>query len=449
MINQDNVSCRNNSTEIHDLITEIIDHANKLRATAVEVTANVTSGLSIKVRNNKIETIERNAAKNLEVTVYFGHHFGTATTSDLSRDAINITLEKACYIARFTEEDLCIGLAKKELMAYHYPNLDLYHPWPIEITETVEIAKSSEACGIAYNKMIANSEGININTATSLGIYANSHEFYGEVESTEHSINCAFIAKHGNEMQRDYYYTIARNKNDLENNHTIAIMAAERTINRLGAKKILTKKCPVIFSAEIAASIIGNFIAAISGANLYRKTSFLLNSLQKPVFAKKISIEENPHIPKGLGSSPFDAEGVKLSCNSLVNNGILLRYVLDSYSARKLKMNTTGNAGGIHNLIMKPGNLNFEELLKKMDTGLLVTEIMGGGINIVTGDYSRGVFGYWIEHGTIQYPVTGVTVAHNLKDMLLNIIEVGNDIDYRGNILTGSILFEEMTIGGS
>jgi PmbA protein len=437
------------ATSVHDLTKTVIGQAKQMKATAVEVVANVNSGFAVNVRKNNIETIEHSKTKGIEVTVYFDHRFGTAATTDLSSHAINIMLEKACYIARFTEEDPCSGLAEKELMAYSYPDLDLYHPWSLEIDETIKLAKACEAQGLVYDKRITNSEGAEISTTSSFNVYANSHEFYGVITSTRHSISCAFIAEHNKEMQRDYYYTVARSSKGLASDSEVALKAAKRTVDRLGAKKLSTRKCPVIFNAEIASSVIGNFVAAIEGTNLYRKTSFLIDHLQKPVFANHINIAEDPYILRGLGSSPFDAEGVKLSRNDLVKDGILQHYVLDSYSARKLKMKTTGNAGGIHNLIVQPGSLDFEGLLKKMNTGLLVTELMGGGVNIVTGDYSRGVFGYWVENGNIQYPVTGVTIASNLKDILLNIIEVGNDIDRRSNILVGSILFDEMVIAGS
>jgi len=437
------------TSDISNLTNTIISQAKKMGATAAEVTANVDSGFSVSVRKNNVETIENSKEKNVAATVYFDHHSGSASTSDLRPEAINIMLEKACHIARFTEEDPFTGLADKELMAVDFPDLDLYHPWLITIEEAIDLAKNCEAKGLAYDKHITNSEGAAVNTSSSFNVYANSHDFCGAISSTRHSISCSFIAEHNKEMQRDYYYTTARASNNLENYIDVATKAAKRTVDRLGAKKIATQKCPVVFIADVAPSLINNFIQAIYGSSQYRKTSFLLDHLQKQVFSNYINIEENPHIPKALGSSPFDAEGVKLSRSNIVTDGILQRYVLDSYSARKLKMKTTGNAGGIHNLIVKPGSLDLVGLLKKMGTGLLVTEFMGGGANIVTGDYSRGVFGYWIENGIIQHPVTGATVAGNLKNILLGIQEIGNDIDYRSNILTGSILLDNMTVAGS
>lgn len=439
-----------NEQIFRDLTASIIDQAKKMGATAVEVAADMDAGFSINVRKNSVETIEHNKGKNLGVTVYFGQRTGSATTSDLKPEAINIMLDKACHIARFTEEDPFAGLAEKELMAYDYLDveLDQYYPWPIKIKDAIEIAKNCEARGLSYSKYITNCEGASVSSNTSFGIYANSHDFYGVTATTRHSISCSYIAERDQEMQRDYYYTTARDALDLDNCDDVAIKAAEQTVNRLGAKKITTRNCPVIFSAQIAPSLINNFVKAIHGANLYRKSSFLLDHLQQPIFAEHINIEENPYIPKGLGSSAFDAEGVKLYRSDIITNGVLQRYVLDSYSARKLQLHTTGNAGGIHNLIVKTGNNDLKGLLKTMGEGLLVTELMGDGVNIVTGDYSRGIFGYWVENGEIQYPVTGVTIAGNLKNIFLGIQEIGNDVDRRGNILTGSILLNEMAIAG-
>ncbi len=436
-------------SDIKLLASNIINQAKKMGATAAEVTISQDSGFSVNVRKNNVETIEHNKGKKLSATVYFGYRSGSASTSDFKPNSINLTLEKACHIARFTEEDPYVGLAEKELMATNFPDLDLYHPWPIKIEEAITLAKNCEKAGPSYDKRITNSEGAAVNTYASLNAYANSHDFCGAVASTRHGISCSLIAEHNQEMQRDYYYTTARDANDLEHYEVVATKAAKRTVERLGAKKITTQKCPVIFIAEVASSLINNFIRAISGPNLYQKATFLPDHLHHQVFAKHITIEEDPSIPKALGSSPFDAEGVKLYKTEVIANGILERYVLDSYSARKLKMKTTGNAGGIHNLIIKPGSFDLTGLLKKMGTGLLVTEFMGGGANTVTGDYSRGVFGYWIENGNIHHPVTGVTVAGNLKDIFLNIQEVGNDVDYRSTILTGSILLGEMMVAGT
>lgn len=443
------VASNQNDTKFRNVINDIIKQAKKLGATAVEVDASIGSGFSINVRKHKVETIEHSNGKSLSVTVYFGDRSGSANTADFNPQSIRSVIEKSCYIARFTSQDPFVGLADPTLMAYNYQDLDLYHPWRINVEEAIDLAKNAESRGFSYDKRITNSDGVALDTANIFDIYANSHGFYGTTEATRHDFSCAFIAEDNNEMQRDYYYTVACNAGDLENTEQVAIKAAKRTINRLNAQKLTTRTSPVIFSAEIAKNLINTFITAIHGNNIYRNYSFLVNQLQKPVFAKHIHIEENPLIPKALGSAAFDEEGVRLSRNDIVVNGVLQRYVLDSYAARKLNMQTTGNAGGVHNLIVRTDKLDLDGLLHKMGTGLLVTEIMGDGVNIVTGDYSRGIFGYWVENGCIQYPVTGVTIAGNLKDMLLNIVAVSNDIDYRSNILTGSILLDKMTIAGS
>lgn len=437
------------ASDIVHLACAVIAQAKKMGATAAEVTASKVAGFAVNVRKNNVETIEQSQEKSATVTVYFGYHSGSAATSDLRPEAIQTMLEKACHIARFTEEDQSVGLAEPELLAYNYPDLDLSHPWSITIEEAIELAKNCEARGLAYDQRITNSEGAAVTTSCSLNVYASSHDFCGVIPATKHSLSCSLVAEERGEMQRDYYYTLARANRDLESYEAVADQAAKRTVSRLGARKIVTQKCPVIILAEVASSLINNFVRAINGVSLYRRASFLLDHLQQTVFAKQINIEENPYLPGALGSSPFDAEGVKLSRSEVVTNGVLQRYLLDSYSARKLKMKTTGNAGGIHNLIVKPGKLGLNELLKKMGTGLLVTEFIGGGADIVTGDYSRGIFGYWVENGNIQYPVTSATIAGNLSNIFLGIKEVGSDVDYRHTILTGSMLLPEMTVAGS
>lgn len=431
------------------LANAIITQAKKMGAIAAETAISVNSGFAINVRKNQVETIHQAKEKGVSVTVYFNYRSGSASSSDLSQKGIDLMLEKACHIAKFTEEDPCVGLADKKLMAYQYPNLDLYHPWSINIQDAIQLAKESEACGMSQNKFITNSEGFSINTDDAFNIYANSHDFCGSVFTTQHSMNCTLVAEKNHEMQRDYYYTVARDPQDLEKPDQVAIKAAQKAAQRLGAKKIATQKCPVIFKADIASELVNDFVRAIYGANIYRKSSFLLDRINHQVFPHHINIEENPLLPKALGSYPYDDEGVKILQSDLVVDGILKRYILDSYSARKLNMQTTGNAGGIRNLIVKPGTLTFNDLLKKMGRGLLVTELNGESTNIVTGDYSCGVFGYWVENGQIQHPVNGVTIADNLKNVLLKIEEISTDVDHRHNILIGSILINEMIVGGN
>jgi len=441
-----------NLDKLKNLATKVVAQAKTLGATAVEVDAGTSFGFAVNVRENQVETIEHSNGKELSVTVYFDKNTGSAGTSDFSDSAITAMLEKACYVARFTNPDPFVGLADRDLMAYDCQGLDLdiYHPWQISVDEAIDTAKIAEKIGFAYDKRIINSEGAAIDTYQVFDVYANSQDFCGVNAATKHSFSCSFIAKdQDNDMQRDYDYTVAHNANDLKDINLVAKQAAKKTVDRLNARRITTCSSPIILAADIASSLIGNFLRAINGNNIYRKSSFLLDSLDKQVFAKLVNIEENPHMPKGFGSTYFDDEGVKVFKNNIVVNGVLQHYILDSYAARKLNLKTTGNAGGVHNLIVKPTLPDLNQLLYKMHTGLLVTDLMGDGVNIVTGDYSRGVFGYWVENGVIQYPVTGATMAGNLQDMFLNIVDIGNDIDYRGNILTGSILIDNMTLAGS
>ncbi len=438
------------SVEFSKLALSVLDRAKSLGATAAEAHLSQEFGFSLTVRKGDIETLENISNKNLEITVYFTNHFGTVSTSDLSSHAIDSAIEKARYIARFTEEDPFVGLADKKLMAFSYSDLDLYHPWQIDYPDAIMLAKSCESKGLAYSKDIAQSEGVSVASFNQLNLYANSHGFLGGLERTRHEISCSFIAKSDQEKERDGYYTVAGKNSDLEDSDQVATTGARRAVMRLGARKISTRKAPVIYSAEVASSLIGNFFSAISGGNLYRNSSFLLDSLGHQIFPSNITIEENPLLLRALGSASFDDEGVKLFPNGIIASGVLTRYLLDSYSARKLKMQTTGNSGGVRNAIVRTVvQPDFNSLLKQMGTGFLVTEILGGEVNIVTGNYSRGVFGYWVEDGEIKFPVSGSTIAGNLKDIFLNIVAVGNDIDSRSNILTGSILVGEMSIAGS
>ena len=434
------------------LAKDVIKQALKQGASAAEVAIHIALGFTVNIRQTKVETLERNWEQALNITVYFGNHCGNATTSDLTPAAIHTTLTKACHIARFTNDDPYVGLAAAQLMAYDYQKLklELYHPWHITVAEAIELAKHAENQGLCSDKRIVNSEGAILETIEALGVYANSHGFCGATATTKHGFSCSFVAANNNEMQHDYYYTVARDPADLKEATKVAIQAANRTVMRLNARRIATQKRPVMFSAEVGKSLIGHLLQAINGNNIYRRSSFLCDHLQQLVLAKHINLEEHPHLPKALGSAAFDDEGVKLSQNNIVIAGILQRYILNSYSARKLAMQTTGNAGGVHNVLVNTSsNFTQRELLREMNTGLLVTELMGDGVNIVTGNYSRGAFGYWVANGEIQYPVTGITIAGNLKEMLLNIVAIGNDIDYRSNILTGSILLDRMTIAGN
>ncbi len=383
------------------------------------------------------------------ITVYFGQRKGSASTADFSPDAVRATVAKACSIARFTAEDACAGLADAALMAKSPPNLDLAFPWQITADRAIEIAKSCEAAALEFDPRINNSEGASVSTHQGLHVYGNTHGFVGGYPTTSHTLSCVVLAGTGEDMQRDYWYSSSRDWRELEDAQTIGREAARRTIARLEPRKLATRRAPALFVPEIARGLIGHFTAAIRGSSQYRQSSFLLNSVGEQIFPQGFSISERPHIPKAMGSAPFDDEGVATRDRELIADGVLTGYILSSYSARKLGLATTGNAGGAHNLIVAPtvtGGLTT--MLKLLGTGLLVTELMGQGINMVTGDYSRGAAGFWIENGEIQFPVAEITIAGNLRDMLAGIVAVGDDVDTRGGIRAGSILLNEMTIAG-
>jgi PmbA protein len=406
--------------------------------------------LGVTVRLGEVDTIEYQRDRGLGVTVYFGKRKGSASTADLSRQAVRQTVEKACAIARYTAEDPYAGLIEPDALARDIPDLDLNHPWALTPEQAIDIAQRCEAAGREVDSRITNSEGSSLSTNRHTGVYGNSLGFLAGVSSTSHSVSCSLIAQEGEEMQRDYWYTTARDPADLEAAEAIGRTAGQRAVARLGSRKLSTRKAPVAFSPDMARGLIKHFAGAIRGAAQYRKASFLLDSAGKQVFPSFLQIYERPHIPKGLASNPFDDEGAATKDRDLIRDGILDGYVLGSYSARRLGLKTTGNAGGVHNLIVAtPGKaLDMQSFLTRMNNGLLVTELMGQGVNGVTGDYSRGASGFWVENGAIAYPVHEVTIAGNLKQMFLDIVGVGNDEDLRGTIRTGSVLIGEMTIAG-
>lgn len=431
-----------------NIVSDIVELAKNNGATAAEVLASMSTGISVNVRNQEVDTIEFDRDKGLGITVYFGQQKGSASTSDLSKESLSDTVAKACKLAKLMSEDEYCGLADAKLMAYGYPMLDLMHPWGINAEEAIELAIQCEKSGLDYSKDITNSEGASISTHLGLTVYGNSHGFIGSYKGSRHSVSCVLIASSQDKMQRDYWYSVSRLHDHLESLKTIGERAARRTIARLNPRKVKTQTAKILFAPEMARGILSSFISAISGGSLYRESSFLLDKLGHKVFSDIITLTEDPFLPNGLGSAAFDSEGVRTKKKFIVENGMLQTYVLGSYSARRLGMQTTANAGGIHNLLINPGQYNQEQLIKNMGTGLLVTELMGQGVNIVTGDYSRGASGFWIENGEIQYPVEGVTIAGNLKDMLNNIVAVGNDIDQRSNIQTGSLLVDSMMVAG-
>ena len=433
--------------ELKQITQDVLKLAKQAGASSAETEVSFGTGQNVSVRLSEAENIEYNRDKGVSVTVYFGQQKGHASSSDLSANALKDTVEAACNIAKYTAKDEFCGLADANLMAKSAADLDLYHPWQISVEDAIEIAKTCEAAAMDVDrKRITNSEGAGVSNSEGVFAYANSHGFVGGYPSSRHSISCSVIAEEGGAMQRDYWYSNARDMTDMYSAEYVGKLAGNRTIRRLGAKTITTGQYPVLFEAPLASGLISSLIGAISGGSLYRKSSFLLDSLGTQIASNLLNIEELPHLKKGLASSPFDSEGVATKPRKLVENGVLQGYVLGSYSARKLGMTTTGNAGGSHNLIVQSTGQNLAELLKLMGTGLLVTEVLGSGLNMVTGDYSRGAAGFWVQNGVIAYPVEEITIAGNMSDMLKQIIAVGNDVLVQGSKQTGSILIEKMTV---
>lgn len=426
---------------------DVLKLAKAAGASSAETEVSFGTGQNVSVRLGETENIEYNRDKGFSVTVYFGQQKGHASSSDLSPSALKDTVEAASNIAKHTAKDVFCGLADANLMATDMPDLDLYHPWHISVEDAAELAKTCEAAALNVDKKrITNSEGAGVSSSESVFAYANSHGFIGGNKSSRHSISCSVIAEYEDAMQRDYWYSSARDMRDMESAEYVGNLAGQRTVKRLDAKPIKTGQYPVLFEATLASGLISSLISAISGGNLYRKSSFLLDSLHKQIASPLLNIEELPHLKKGIASSSFDSEGVATKARQLVENGVLNGYVLGSYSARKLGLQTTGNAGGSHNLIVASTGENFEQLLQKMGTGLLVTEVLGHGLNMVTGDYSRGAAGYWVHNGVIAHPVEEITIAANMQDMLQHIVAIGTDAIKHSSKQTGSILIESMMV---
>ncbi|HEV2284798.1 MAG TPA: metalloprotease PmbA [Steroidobacteraceae bacterium] len=436
--------------QLADLVSLTLEEARRQGATQCEADASVSRGLSVNVRLGEVDTVEYQRDRGLAVTVYFGKRKGSASTADLGRAALIDTVGKACAIARYTAEDPYAGLIEPEALARDIPDLDLDHPWDLAPEQAIELARECEAAGLAVDARVANSEGASVGSQRYSGMYGNSLGFLAGYSSTSHSVSCSLIAEQGEEMQRDHWYSVARDAADLEDVARIGRLAGERALARLGARRLTTRKAPVAFAPDMARGLVGHFIGAIRGTSQYRKASFLLDAAGTRVFPAFMQMHERPHLPKALASSPFDQEGAATHDRELIRDGVLDGYVLGSYSARRLGLKTTGNAGGIHNLLVaaRDGGLSAPDFLARLDTGLLVTELMGQGVNCVTGDYSRGASGFWVERGAIQYPVHEVTIAGNLKRMYLDIAALGADTDLRGAVRAPSILISELTIAG-
>src|SRR5271170_6557187 len=435
--------------DLESIIERALDEARSRGATQAEAAVSQDRGLSVGVRLGEVETLEHQRDRSMGITVYFGQRKGSASTADFSLDAVRETVAKACSIARFTADDPAAGLADAALMWRGRLDLDLAHPWSVTADRAIEIAKSCEAAALQFDPRINNSEGASLATHQGLHVYGNTHGFVGGYPTTSHTLSCVVLAGSGEDMHRDYWYSSSRDWHELEDGESIGREAARRTIARLGPRKLSTRRAPVLFVPELARGLIGHFVAAIRGSSQYRQASFLLNSAGQQVFPAGFGISERPHIPKAMGSAPFDDEGVATQDRELVADGVLAGYILSSYSARKLGLQSTGNAGGAHNLIVAPTQVGgLEAMLQRLGTGLLLTELMGQGVNTVTGDYSRGAAGFWVEGGAIQFPVAEITIAGNLRAMFAGVAAVGDDIDIRGGTRVGSILLQELTIAG-
>ncbi|EOG7628489.1 metalloprotease PmbA [Vibrio cholerae] len=416
---------------------------------AAEVAITKSTGLSVSTRMCEVENVEFNSDGALGITVYRGQRKGSASTSDLSEKAIRQTVLAALDIAQYTSADPYAGPAPKELMVQDIPDLDLFHPDEPNPDVTAQIAIAAERAALGYSKKIKQSDGGSYDSHFGIRVYGNSHGLLASYASSRHSISCSVIGEGCNgEMERDYSYTVARHRDDLWTPESVGLQAAENTVSRLDPQKLKTGQFPVMFAADVATGLIGHLVMAISGGNLYRKSSFLLDHLGKTILPTWFNISERPHVMRGLASSPFDSEGVRTQDLEIITDGVLATYLLTSYAARKMNMTPTGHAGGIHNWYVKSTGQNYQQMLKELGTGLLVTEVMGQGVNVVTGDYSRGAAGFWVENGEIKYPVSEITIAGNLKQMLQQIVAVGSDIETRSQIQTGSILIESMKVAG-
>jgi PmbA protein len=426
----------------------VLDAARKGGATAAETEVSQAVGQSVSVRKGEVETIAYNRDKGIGVTVYVGARRGHASSADFSDESLCATVDKALAIARYTAEDPAAGLADPDRLARAWPDLDLYHPWALPVDDAIELARETEAAALRVDPRISNSEGSTVARGESDFIYANTEGFAGGYRTSRHHIDCSVIAEADGTMQRDYWYTAARAPEDLQPAADVGRIAGERTVRRLGGRQLGTLECPVLFDAPEAGDLLGSFVHAVSGGSLYRKSSFLLDSLGTQVFASNVDVREEPHLARARGSAPFDSEGVKTEPRDVVAGGVLHGYFLGSYSARKLGMQSTGNAGGSHNLVV-PGTEDLATLLRRMGKGLFVTEQLGQGVNPVTGDFSRGAAGFWVEDGVLAYPVEEITIAGNLKRMFRDIVALGTDIDARGSRHIGSVLVAQMTIAGS
>ena len=430
-------------------IAAALDKAAALGASQAEADASYSEGLSVTVRQQDVETLEYHRDQGLDVTVYFGQRKGSASTTDMRAESVNQTVAKACSLAGYAAEDAAAGLADADRMATEFPDLDLYHHWELDADQAIVLATECEAAALAADKRITNSEGASLSRHEGCRVYGNSHGFLAGYPDSQHSLSCSVLASTGQEMQRDYEYTVARDPGELVSPATVGRQAALSAVERLGSRKLNTRVTPVIYPAKLARGLFGSALSALSGRALYRRASFLLDSLDKEIFAPHVTLTESPFLPRAAGSAPFDNEGVATRQREIVSSGVLRGYVLASYYARKLGLESTGNAGGVHNLLVSNTGESYADLIEQMGTGFIVTELMGQGVNSVTGDYSRGAAGFWVEKGEIAFPVQEVTLGGNLLEMYRGIVAIATDTDSRGSIRSGSVLIDRMTLAGS
>ena len=439
---------KDNETAVLSVVHCALEKAQKRGVDQAEVRAVVERGFSVTARQGDVEIVEHHAARSLDIMVYQQQRVGSASVTDFSKQPIDDVVDQACTRVAFTSADPYAGLADPALLAYDYRDVQLFHPWNITPQQAIVMTVACEKTALQQDPRIQSSQGVSLSTIDVFYVYANTHGFTGSYWKSEHSMQCALLAREKKQIQQDEEYTCARSPSQLTSPDVLAQRAADKTVHRLHARRLKTRHCPVVFHAPVARSLLRCFVSAITGANIYRDASFLQGRLGEDIFPTRITIGQNPHEPGAMGSAPFDSEGVRTQKIHYVEQGRLINYSLGSYSGRKLGMPSTGNAGGVYNLWISHSDQNLNELLKTMDTGFLVTELMGQGVSIVTGNYSRGAVGFWVEKGQIQYPVHEVTIAGKLPDMFRQIVQVGNDVDIRGNIQTGSILLANMTVAG-
>ena len=433
---------------LQDCAAHAIELAQSLGATQSEVGVNTDEGLSVTVRMGELESVERHKNRGLGITVYKDGRKGSASTTDLSRHSVEAVVRKALSIAAHTVRDEFAGLAPAEAMAQSTPDLDLYHPWEIDVARAESVAREAEDAARGADSRIQNSEGATLSTDAAYRVYANSHGFVGGYASSSHAISCSVVAQDDAGLERDYWVTSARSSDELDRPETVGERAARRAVARLGSRQLTTRTVPVLYPAEIGRGLFGHLVAAISGTSQYRRSSFLLDAAGTQIFPEFVNIEERPHIPRAFGSAAFDSDGVATQPRTLIDHGTLTGYVLSAYSARRLGLTTTANAGGIHNLLVAPTAGTQAEIVSGLDRVFVVGELLGQGVNTVTGDYSRGAAGFWVERGETIHPVSEVTIAGNLRDVFSNISAIGSDVDVRGTIRSGCVLIEGMTVAG-